>query len=239
LRRDFERVLKQRNALLKSAPRRSTSPSLPTLEVWDDAFARAGAELAAARLGALAKLLPHAQGRYEDVAGGGRLELAYSSSWVPDEVAGAAMTDGAQPDVETLREALAASIAAVRVREIERGLSLSGPQRDDILVQLRGGDSLSESLLDARTYASQGDQRTSALALKLGEHDLLAAALDDQPILLLDDVFSELDPSRRSWLAKTVLDLGQTIVSATDLGDTKLAGTERVFEVHRGAVSQA
>jgi DNA replication and repair protein RecF len=111
-------------------------------------------------------------------------------------------------------------------------MSLVGPQRDDVGVTLSGP----EGPLDARTYASQGDQRTAALALKLAEHDLLSEALDEHPILLLDDVFSELDPARRGWLAEAVGSMGQTILSSADAAGAPGVRVDRTIEIAAGKV---
>ena len=233
LRREWERVLKQRNALLKSAPRGGGSGSVTaTLEVWDDALVRTGAALAAARLEALAALTPYAAKRYAEVAGGGRLELAYISSWAL-QAQGELLGD--VPDEASLRQALAAKLEEVRRHELERGISLVGPHRDDVGVALESGSG-SNPMLDARAYASQGDQRTSALSLKLAEHDLLTDALGDPPVLLLDDVFSELDPHRREWLKEAVRGRGQTLLSSAEEASVDLAGADRVIEVVEGRI---
>lgn len=230
IKREWDRVLKQRNALLRSAPRGGgpARSARETLVVWDEAFCNTGAELAAARLEVLAALTPYAAKRYEEIAGGGRLELSYQASWLGD-----VPTDAA--DVATLREALANALDEVRPRELERGMSLIGPQRDDVVVNLSSAG-YAQSLLDARAYASQGDQRTCALALKLGEHDLLTDALDDHPILLLDDVFSELDPARRAWLADAIRGIGQSVVSSAEPGAVEAADAARVIRVEEGRV---
>lgn len=235
LRREWDRVLKQRNALLKELPwQAGRRVSDPNLEVWNEAFARAGAALGAARLRALGALVPFASERFREVAGGGELQLAYASSWLPVELAeiGAA---GGEVDEGKLTEALSARLEEVRDRELERGISLAGPGRDDVTVGLRSGPA--EELLDARSYASQGDQRTSALALKLGEHDLINEVLGEPPVLLLDDVFSELDPHRREWLRDAVRATGQTLVSATDLEASADLSADRVLTVSAGEVS--
>lgn len=234
LRREWERVLKQRNALLKSAPKRGELPRgvAETLEIWDDALSRTGAALTAARLESLGQLTPHALRRYEAVAGGGELQLAYASSWIPEDLTRAAISDPSSVDEELLRKHLAERVRELRPREVERGISLAGPQRDDVTVLLRSAD----EMLDARTYASQGDQRTAALALKLAEHDLLTAALDEHPVLLLDDVFSELDPTRRRWLAEAVGTMGQALVSSADTPTGAGLGVDRTFEVEAGTV---
>lgn len=230
LRREWERVLKQRNALLKSAPRTGgASPSArATLEVWDESLARTGAEVTAARLEALGLLSPYAAKRYKAIAGGGRMELSYTSTWLKPSARDA-------PDAAVIRERLLRSIDEMRARELERGMSLVGPQRDDVTVRLASASG-GTGLMDARQFASQGDQRTCALALKLGEHDLLTEALGDTPVLLLDDVFSELDPARRAWLADVVRDTGQTLLSAAEPGAVEAADADRVIVVRGGSL---
>ncbi|MEA2452632.1 MAG: replication and repair protein RecF [Actinomycetota bacterium] len=236
LRREWERVLRQRNALLKSAPRTRTASTDATLEVWDEALVKAGGALTAARLQAIGLLVPHARRRYEAVAGHAGIELGYVSSWVEAGFATGALEAPDAIDEDALRKMLAAKLDEVRLKELERGISLAGPHRDDVSVRLPGTDT--SVLLDARTHASQGDQRTSALALKLGEHDLLTEALGDQPVLLLDDVFSELDPARRGWLAESVASVGQTLITTTSDADVGLANIEALFDVSGGAVAK-
>jgi DNA replication and repair protein RecF len=234
LRRQWERVLRQRNALLKTAPRRAAAESsqvTATLEVWDESLCRLGATVAAARLEALARLLPYARKRYAEVAGGGELELDYVSSWAD----GGSLDE--TPDEGSLREALAACVAEHRTRELERGISLVGPHRDDVGVRLRSGTGTAP-VLDARSYASQGDQRTAALAVKLAESDLLADTLGEHPILLLDDVFSELDPSRRGWLSDAVRARGQQVVlSSAEPDAAASARADLVIEVEQGRIA--
>ncbi|MDQ3783443.1 MAG: DNA replication and repair protein RecF [Actinomycetota bacterium] len=233
--REWERVLRQRNALLKGM--RATHPgskergtALATLEVWDETFCRTGAALAAARLEALSLLLPYAAKRYETIAGGGGFEMSYASDWL-----GGNGMEGPRSESD-LRTELTAALSSVRRREIERGMSLVGPQRDDLMVRLTTRDG--EGALDARVYASQGDQRTSALALKLGEHDLLTEVLGVAPVLLLDDVFSELDASRRKWLDETVRDMGQTILSSAEPGGAGDLEPDCVLKISGGRVQR-
>lgn len=233
LRREWDRVLKQRNALLKSAPRRDPSASvLETLDVWDDAMARTGAALTAARVDALGRLIPYARKRFEEVAGAGALDLSYSSSWLSEEASTAVTSGAVESAEESLRVHLADAIVKHRRAELERGLSLVGPQRDDVTVKLTSDGR--GVLMDARAFASQGDQRTAALALKLAEHDLLSEALGEEPVLLLDDVFSELDPHRRGWLAGAVGGLAQTLVTSAEATASDIAMAERVIEVSAG-----
>jgi DNA replication and repair protein RecF len=233
LRREWERVLRQRNALLKSAPRSGRGRVDETMQVWDATFCRVGGALTAARLEALSALTPYAEKRYQEIAGRGRLGLSYISSWVGDDVLAAA-NGAVSIDVSDLETALRDRIDSVRDHEFERGTSLAGPQRDDVLVAIADSDATEG--VDARTFASQGDQRTAALALKLAEHDLLSASLGEQPILLLDDVYSELDPDRRRWLAAAVSGFEQTVITSADT-EMSTAEAERVWTVDSGRVS--
>ena len=232
IRREWERVLKQRNAFLK-AQRIAPERDRESAAVWDETFCRAGASLAAIRLEALAALVPYALARYEDVAGRGTLGLGYVSSWVPSGLFEEVLA-GARLDEAVLRDALMARIEQLRIPEFERGQSLAGPQRDDVSVFLPSTIEGIESL-EARGFASQGDQRTAALALKLAEHDLLSNDLGQQPILLLDDVFSELDVDRRAWLAEAVRGMGQTLLSSTERPTSDLS-VDNVLEISSGKV---
>lgn len=229
LRKEWERVLRQRNALLRSGDARYG----PTeeLDVWDDAFVRAGTALTVARLDALRALAPHAAERYGSIAGAGSIELAYASSWLAEEPV-PALTDTTE---EEIARRLRAALSDARGRELERGQSVVGPQRDDVSVVLTMSDA---RRVEARTHASQGDQRTAALALKLAEHDVLTEELGEQPVLLLDDVFSELDPTRRAWLAKAVSEIDQALVTTTAAEDLDLTDVKAVFEVAAGQVSR-
>jgi DNA replication and repair protein RecF len=233
VRRDWERVLKQRNALLKSAPHGAGArPSRLTLDVWDANLCRTGAALTAARLETLGRLLPYARKRYEAVAGAGRISLSYVSEWAREETVEQGMVAPGPALEKQLEGQLAKALDEVRARELERGVSLVGPQRDDVEVAV-GTDG---GLLDARTQGSQGDQRTCALALKLAEHDLLSDALGQDPILLLDDVFSELDPERRVWLADVVRGMGQVLITSAEPGVVASVSPSSVLRVVAGTV---
>jgi DNA replication and repair protein RecF len=227
LRRELERVLKQRNALLRTAPRSASRSVDSTLEVWDQSLARTGAALTRARLDALTALEPFARKRYEAIAGGGELQLAYESDWLTDSGA----------EESEIEEILLRELTAARPREIERGVTLVGPHRDDLSVILSSGGTAGSAALDARAYASQGDQRTCALALRLAEHDLITDALGEEPVLLLDDVFSELDPSRRGWLSDSVRTGGQVVLTSAEPGAHAAARPDLVVTVEAGAIS--
>ncbi|MFD7784412.1 DNA replication/repair protein RecF [Streptomyces nojiriensis] len=228
VRSDYERVLKQRNTLLKSAAmaRRhgGRSLDLSTLDVWDQHLARVGAELLAQRLDLIATLLPLADKAYEQLApGGGPLGLAYKSS------AGEPVDSGAARTRETLYEVLLAALAEVRKQEIERGVTLVGPHRDDVVLRL--GE------LPAKGYASHGESWSYALALRLASYELLRSE-GSEPVLILDDVFAELDTRRRERLAELVAPGEQVLVTAAVDDDVPgvLVGTR--FGVSGGEVTR-
>jgi DNA replication and repair protein RecF len=200
VRADYDRVLKQRNSLLKTA--RNSGPSraegaLSTLGVWDSHLARTGAELLAARLELVEALRPHVSRAYDAVAqsaSGSEAAMTYRPSF---ELPGSHRDD--------LAQALLAEVEARRGEEIERGISLVGPHRDDLTLML--GE------LPVKGYASHGESWSMALALRLASYDLLRAEGDD-PILILDDVFAELDTDRRDRLAELVAGAEQVLVTA-------------------------
>ncbi len=286
---DYDRVLRQRGALLKSASalrgrgrgaRRPTAPEPPTpdgdapsgtddpssalatLDVWDARLAGLGAEITALRLQLVAALTPYVAQAYEQVsAGQGEARTTYRSSvdealadpdGLPDDAphrGGEIDPAGGPPsgiaDVATLERRMLDAMAAVRSKEIERGVNLVGPHRDDLVLTLGG--------LPAKGYASHGESWSFALALRLASYRLLKdgapAGLesllwadqwgpDGEPILVLDDVFAELDVRRRERLAELVADAGQVIITAAVPDDVPslLEGTR--FSVHDGTVSR-
>lgn len=227
VRADYERVLKQRAALLKSAAaaRRGGGSDLRTLDVWDGHLAVHGAQLLAARLAAVSALRPHAVAAYAQVAPASvELTLRYSSSL------GAASTDAGPPDAALLEAALLAELARMRPAELERGVNLVGPHRDDLSLGL--GD------LPLRGYASHGESWSAAVALRLGSYELLRAdyPAGAEPVLVLDDVFAELDVNRREQLALVASKAEQALVTAAVAADVpdQLQGAR--FDVHDGAV---
>lgn len=184
---ELERVLKQRNALLKQAGGRLTAEVGFTLDVWDDKLDRVGTDVAQARVVLLDELRPFATAAYADVADRPvPVGATYRSAWFDSS------------------HGLAGALAAGRHDDVRRGLSLVGPHRDDLELLIDGRPS--------RTHASQGEQRTLALALRLASHRLVAARLGSPPLLLLDDVFSELDPLRSDALVRS-LPAGQAFLA--------------------------
>ncbi|MDX6365025.1 MAG: replication and repair protein RecF [Nocardioidaceae bacterium] len=230
VRSDYDRVLRQRSTLLKTARNRSFGASgdgpLATLEVWDAHLARTGAELLAARLELVDALAPHVARHYGDLAGaipkpsgGNDATLRYRPS----------LEIGAATDRSELTELLLAEVVRRRAEELERGLTLVGPHRDDLVLSL--GD------LPAKGYSSHGESWSLALALKLAAFELLRAEGDD-PVLILDDVFAELDDSRSGRLAKLVAQTEQVLVTAAVLGDVPADLVSARFDVREGEVSR-
>ncbi|MFG3113207.1 DNA replication/repair protein RecF [Streptomyces sp. NPDC048197] len=226
VRADYDRVLKQRNTLLKTAAlaRRhgGRQMDLSTLDVWDQHLARAGAELLAQRLDLIAALHPLADKAYEQLApGGGPLAMEYRPS------AGEAMAGATSR--EELYGVLLAALGEARKQEIERGVTLVGPHRDDLVLKL--------GQLPAKGYASHGESWSYALALRLASYDLLRAE-GNEPVLVLDDVFAELDARRRERLAELVAPGEQVLVTAAVDDDVPgvLAGAR--YAVFDGAVEK-
>ncbi|RYV51825.1 DNA replication/repair protein RecF [Pengzhenrongella frigida] len=243
---DYDRILRQRSALLKSAGAAMRGSrgagDLRTLDVWDAKLAETGAQIIAARQALIGALHPHVAGAYEQVSGGqGAARITYKSSLdaaapvdenPPLAGAPASYSEGAgdatggldqlatgrsvMPGVHLLEARLMDAMGRLRTKEIERGVCLVGPHRDDLVLEL--GD------LPAKGYASHGESWSLALALRLASYRLLTEAdgpewvtdwgIDGEPVLVLDDVFAELDSRRRDRLADLVSKAGQVIVTA-------------------------
>lgn len=211
VRADYDRVLKQRNSLLKTAGvarGSSRDAAMSTLEIWDDNLARVGAEILGARLALVDDLRPYLGKAYESVARGASRDDADL-----DYRASVDVTPSAD-----LQQALLDAVAARRKEELDRGISLVGPHRDDLLLTL--GDP--QLRLPVKGYASHGESWSFALALRLASYDLLRADGDD-PILVLDDVFAELDAERRQQLAELVAGAEQVLVTAAVAADVPAA----------------
>ncbi|MDR7302010.1 DNA replication and repair protein RecF [Haloactinomyces albus] len=251
VRTDYERVLKQRNALLKSAGAarkgKSVSDDLRTLEVWDGHLARHGADLLAGRLDLVADLAPHVTRSYASVAATGAPDgqqpgegpsgrvarVSYRSSFGDSLPEGFGPPHGTRAGTEEGRKALESALLSeleqVRSQELERGVSLVGPHRDDLDLVL--GEA------PAKGYASHGESWSLALALRLASYHLLAAD-GAEPVLVLDDVFAELDSRRRARLAELVAGAEQVLVTAAVPEDVpeELSGVR--FDVGDGEVQR-
>ena len=213
VRSDYDRILKQRNSLLKTAGiarGSSRDAAMATLEIWDDNLARVGAEILGARLQLVEDLRPYLGKAYEAVARGASRDDA-DLEYKPSIEVGA-------PEPTDLQQALLDAIATRRKDELDRGISLVGPHRDELLLTLGTGSGPDDLRLPVKGYASHGESWSFALALRLASYDLLRADGDD-PILVLDDVFAELDAERRSQLAQLVAGAEQVLVTAAVAAD--------------------
>jgi DNA replication and repair protein RecF len=211
VRADYDRVLKQRNALLKTA-RLARGKAIETLDVWDGHLTDIGGQLLAARLQLVADLAPHVTRSYADVAGDDAVPagLGYSST-VPLAGDGAALIPAAQlPTAAELTEAMRERVAERRSDELDRGMTLVGPHRDDLVIHLGPAP--------AKGFASHGESWSLALALKLATFALLRAEGED-PVLILDDVFATLDAERRAALSAVARSAEQTLITAAVVDD--------------------
>lgn len=193
--RAYARAVEQRNRLLKDP-----APDLSMLEAWDAQVALGGATLLRARMSLFARLRRHVISIYGQVGGGEPLECSYESSLGPG-------VDALGRD--ELRELFLSRLGELRGEELRRGMTLVGPQRDDVVFCIAGRD--------ARTFGSQGQQRSVVLAWKMAEVAIAREVLGEQPLLLLDDVMSELDSTRRAAMTRFVQGGIQTVVTTTNL----------------------
>ncbi len=217
---EYERILTQRNNLLRSEPRERGRKFTEHLSIWDEGLTRTGAVVMAKRAEALDRFSAHAKVLHGKITSGHEtLELIYEPSF---------NTLGFSRD--ELRNGFEAKLKAMRQVEIQRRVTMIGPHRDDFKILINS--------TDARVYGSQGQQRTSVLSLKLAELEYLKEEAGEYPILLLDDVMSELDKSRRNYLMQTLDRDMQTFITTTDLGDLLdgIKGGGRVFRFKDGAL---
>ena len=243
VRADYERVLRQRTALLKSAgakghlrgPAREAMTA--TLDTWDGQLARTGASLLAGRIRLVAALRPHVAAAYEAVSGGPAVQssaMSYRSSIAdepgPDSPEPGQPDPGQPDDAAGLEAIMLKALAGVRASELDRGVCLVGPHRDELALSIGG--------LPARGYASHGESWSLALALRLASFALLREDRED-PVLLLDDVFAELDAGRRDRLAGLVADAEQVLITAAVPADVPAVLAGPRFNVSAGVISRA
>ncbi|HEY7143911.1 MAG TPA: DNA replication/repair protein RecF [Streptosporangiaceae bacterium] len=230
VRSDYERVIRQRTALLKSA--RARGGAAPgALEAWDEQLVRAGAELTAGRLGLAGAIAPLVAGAYRQVSGeaketGMSYRQPFNTGRPLRDFGGSAEAVSRDQLAAELREAL----ARLRGSELERGVCLAGPHRDEL--ELRIGE------LPARGYASHGESWSLALALRLAAFELLRSDGDD-PVLMLDDVFAELDEGRRERLAALVAGAEQVLVTAAVEADIPARLDGARYTVTGGEITRA
>lgn len=219
---DYDRVLKQRNALLKSAGRTRGPFDPSTLSVWNEHLVQLGSEVLQARLALVRELSAPVQKAYNDLApSGGGVGIDYKASWC----------EGSPLDQVTSRDDIAERLQEALERierdELQRGITLVGPQRDDLLLNV--GEH------PAKGYASHGESWSMVLALRLASFELLRAEGDD-PVLILDDVFAELDSTRRDRLAQMARDTEQVLVTAAVVEDIPLTLSGNRYSVDSGQV---
>ncbi|MBT2517138.1 DNA replication/repair protein RecF [Streptomyces sp. ISL-90] len=231
---DYERVLKQRNSLLKSARARGLSAEkLPTLDIWDERLVELGSELIDQRLALVAELADPLAAAYRSI-----VDADHAPALRP-----LLSIDGADPDDERGEADAAAAIGArgdtrtrfvealrgLRPKELERGVTLAGPHRDDVVLLLNG--------LPAKGYASHGESWSFALALRLASAELLRRdSATGDPVLVLDDVFAELDRLRRERLALAIAGFEQVLVTAAVLEDVPVPLTARIVHIDAGTI---
>lgn len=215
---DFDKVARQRAALMKSAQsqlRRGFTPDFSTVEVWDDTFAQLSAQLSLARVGLVDELRGPAAHAYEEIGGSPRkLDIEFLASQGNCPVGG---------DVATIAGELKEILASVRMKEAERGVNLFGAHRDDLKLTLGG--------MPVKGYASHGETWSVALSLRLGAFELLSRD-GDTPILILDDVFAELDSSRRAGLTRMITGAEQVLITAAVADDVPQELHAQVHAVH-------
>ena len=231
IRADYERVLRQRTALLKSAGSKghlrgaAREAMTATLDTWDAQLARTAAPLLSGRMRLVAALRPHVEAAYEAVSGGAPGEASgmnYRSS--------AFNNDDGFDDAAALETEMLKALAGARASELDRGVCLVGPHRDELELAIGG--------LPARGYASHGESWSMALALRLASFALLRERRED-PVLILDDVFAELDAGRRDRLAVLVAGAEQVLITAAVPADVPAVLTGARFTVRGGEISSA
>jgi len=237
---DYDRVLKQRNTLLKTARQTGAKGSaLSTLDAWDQSLISYGSEIIAARVDLVERLRPHLFEAYQSIAiANNEPRILVKSSLLGTKIPSGWGDDDDTEDLEYIQTAdrdeievlYAEKLAAVRAKELERGITLVGPHRDDLVLMLGS--------LPAKGYASHGESWSYALALRLASIALLRAETrTGDPILILDDVFAELDAGRRSRLAGMVANNEQVLITAAVAEDVPEELIATVFHVKQGEVT--
>lgn len=204
---EYNKVLQQRNSLLKNIAERKAK--VDELHLWDAQLIEYGTRLMYKRAHAIQRIAGFAGESHKGISGGEEnLTIHYLPFYLKE---GESVADTKLPLIEEINERFAKQLESNRLQELRRGTTLAGPQRDDLLFQIDGKD--------ARQFASQGQQRTVVLALKLAELEFMREEVGEYPTLLLDDVLSELDSSRRSFFLETIGNKVQTLLTTTDRGN--------------------
>jgi DNA replication and repair protein RecF len=233
---DYDRVLKQRNTLLRTARQTGAKgTSLSTLDAWDESLVKFGSEIVAARVALVERLRPLLTEAYQAIAVANNeprilVKSSLLGAAIADEDDSDALEHIESADIEETQLLYRSKLQAVRAKELERGITMVGPHRDDLVLLL--------SQLPAKGYASHGESWSFALALRLASINLLRAETrSGDPVLILDDVFAELDAGRRSRLADLVASNEQVLITAAVGEDVPSELRARVFNVKAGEVS--
>ena len=229
VRSDYERVLKQKSALLKSA-KQVKNPDMTTLDIWDDQLVALGSEIIAARIELIAQINPLLESFYQKLSGQSEsVELGLAASIVNLEEDGAETLTGLS--VDEISKIFHARLEDLRDRELERGVALVGPHRDELLILKNG--------LSARTHSSQGEAWSLALGLKLALAELIRSnSVTGDPVLILDDVFAVLDSGRRSRLVEFVAGNQQVIITSADAEAVPKLTIANTIEISGGEVRE-
>jgi DNA replication and repair protein RecF len=232
---DYDRVLRQRNTLLKSARNSGVKgDQLGTLEIWDERLVALGSEIIHARSALVSELTPEVGRAYTAIAGAdhaARLTnyLSILATTPDDDAADLAAVRSGVVTIEAAADAFRVALARLRRAELDRGLTLAGPHRDDLVLELNG--------LPARGYASHGESWSFALSLKLASAAVLRReSSSGDPVLILDDVFAELDESRRGRLADAVGDFEQVLITAAVLDDVPASLATHIVRISAGRI---
>lgn len=236
---DYERVVRQRNTLLKSVRTSGIRGNqLGTLDIWDERLVALGSQLIEARTGLVAELFPEVSGAYVAVAGedhhatlSNQLSIFSTGSDSNESVEPSALRRD-RISVDDAAVGFREALVRLRSKELDRGITLVGPHRDDLVLELNG--------LPARGYASHGESWSFALALKLASAILLRRdSSTGDPVLMLDDVFAELDESRRARLAEAVGDFEQVLITAAVFDDVPDGLTGNTVHIAKGTIVEA
>jgi len=239
---DYDRVLRQRNALLKSARASGLRDTgLGTLEIWDDRLIAFGTEIVTARIGLVCDLQPATAASYVAVAGADHHAILANQLTIfatptgtdvsPARIDAPSVEHRSTATVDEVSVAFRAALARLRRNELDRGMTLVGPHRDDLLLELNG--------MPAKGYASHGESWSFALALKLAAAQILRreSSIGD-PVLMLDDVFAELDVLRRARLAAAIVDFEQVLITAAVLEDVPASLTGNTIRIAAGTIME-
>jgi DNA replication and repair protein RecF len=225
---DYDRVLKQRNALLKSA-KSTKNPDLSTLDIWDDQLVAFGADLILSRIQLVSDLEPLLNSFYQELSAKSELVTLFVQSSILGQNPEDGFIDLSQSTIKDIRDLFHDQIASLRTLELDRGITLVGPHRDELKIEL--------GTLAARSHASQGEAWSLALGLKLAQAELIRRdSQQGDPVLILDDVYSVLDAGRRERLTRFVAKNEQVLITSADLSVAPDLKWSAIHEVSGGKI---